>query len=117
MENKNSSDNGKLGRPEYEITGNSNQLSSSQSSLSYHQSFDADDILLADFPEEEIFVLSENYVLMEGEYVMWEESSTSKEKVYKRDYEDQLMLPLEDSLHSLGEYFTLNKVNRPISHN
>lgn len=117
MENKNSSDYEKLERSEYETTGDSNPLSSSKASLSYHQSFEPDDILLEDFPEEETFVLSEEYVLMEGEYVMWEQPIKGKEKNQKNDFEGQLILPFEDSLHSLGEYFTLKTVNRPISHN
>lgn len=117
MENKSSSDYENLERSGYEISGDPGLLSSGKSSLLYHQGFEADDILLEDFPEEEIFVLSEEYVLMEDEYVMWEGPSKTKEKNQRNDYEGQLILPFEDSLHSLGEYFTLKTVNRPISHN
>ena len=117
MENKTSTDYEKLERQEHEITDNLSPLSSSKASLSYHLGFEANDILLEDFPEEDIFVLSEEYVLMEDEYVLWEGPSKTKEKDPGNDYEGQLMLPFEDSLHSLGEYFTLRTINRPISHN
>ncbi|MGE5447239.1 MAG: hypothetical protein ACM3PR_02680 [Bacteroidales bacterium] len=117
MENKTSSGYEKLERSENEITGNSDQLSHSRTPMSYLQELATDDILLEDFPEEEIFVLSERYVSMEDEYVMWEESTQSKGNNLENDYEGQLMLPFEDSLHSLGEYFTVKKVSSPIHHN
>lgn len=117
MENKTSSGYEKLEVSENELTGHSDQLSYSKTPLSYLQELAADDLLLEDFPEDETFVLSERYVLMEDEYVMWEGTSQNKRKTPGNDYEGQLILPFEDSLHSLEEYFTLKTVNRPILHN
>jgi hypothetical protein len=111
----------KLEGSEQEITGNFSQLSSAKTTLLYQQELSTDDLFLEDFPDEEIFVLSEEYVLMEGEYVMWPGtvscSAKSQAKDLKKENEGQLELPYEDSLQSLGEYFTLKPGSRPILHN
>lgn len=83
------------------------------------------DVILFDelsFPEDECFVLAEEYVLMEGEYVMWEETASCKKKNRKESFRDvfeeqSLFLPEDDSmLHHVGEYFTLGIENRPKKH-
>lgn len=118
MEDKTLSGYAKLEESEYEITGNSNELSNDKTSPSFQQEFASEGILFDSFPEEEIFILNEEYVRMEGEYVMWQETAPqwpkSHEKKPDNDYEGQLILPFEDSLHSLNEYFTLKTINRPI---
>lgn len=116
MENKTSSGYEKLEVSENELTGISDLLSYSKTALPYLHELAADDILLEDFPEEETFVLSEYYVSMEDESVMWKGKSHNKKKNPGND-EGQLILPFEDSLHSLEEYFTLKTGKRPIHHN
>lgn len=117
MEDKILSGYAKVEESDYEITGNLSQLSNIKTSESFQQESAYEDILLGSFAEEEIFILSEEYVRMEGEYVMWQGTtshrSKSREKERENDYEGQLMLPFEDSLQSLSEYFTLT-VNRPV---
>lgn len=116
MEDKTSSGYEKLERSENEITANSGPLSYSKTPLSYLQELVTDDIILEDFSEEEIFILSDRYVSLEDEYVMWEGTTQSKKKRLENESEGQLMLPFEDSLQSLSEYFTLKTVNSPIHH-
>lgn len=118
MEDKTLSGYEKLEATEYEITSNSHQLFNDQTPQPFQQELASEGIFSESFPEEEIFILSEEYVRMEGEYVLWQETAfgkpKNKKKELKNDYEGQLMLPFEDSLQSLNEYFTLKNMNRPI---
>jgi competence CoiA-like predicted nuclease len=118
MEDKTLSGYAKLEELEYEITGNSSQLSNDKTAQSFQQEFLPADILLESFPEEEIFILSEEYVRMEAEYVLWQETTSGRTKIQEKElnneYEGQLILPFEDSLQSLNEYFTLRTMTRPI---
>lgn len=121
MENKTSPSYENLERSEYRTADSSRQLIESKTSKHLQQFISTDDILLEDFPEEESFVLREEFVLMEDEYIMWEGTLPCNQKSREESMtafleEEALFFPEDDSLHHLGKYVTLKNSTRPIRH-
>lgn len=118
MENKTSPGYANLEEPEYEISGHAIHLSNMNPSLAPNRGILADDIFLEDLPQEECFILNEDYVLLEEEYVMWEGTTPCKKKNKEQHFPDvfeegALSLPEEDSLHRVGTHFTLKTETWP----
>lgn len=118
MENKTSPGSENMERPEMETSDSSRQLTDSRNSKPYYLLFSDNDILLDEFQEEEYFILNEEFVRMEEEYVMWEGTLPCCRKNKEKDvFEiEQLSLPEDGSLHHLEEYFTLKTNSRSKRH-
>ena len=115
MENKTSPRYEILEKSDYATADHSGQLTDSP-----YSGILSNDILVEDFPEDELFVLREEYVMMEEEYVMWEGTAPcgvkNKSKSFKDVFQEELVLPEDDSLHHLEGYYTLKTGNQPKSH-
>lgn len=72
----------------------------------------APDVLLP----EECFMLGKEYISLEEEYVMWEETAScglkQRNERFRDVFEEESALPEDDSLHHMDQYFRLKTTTR-----